>query len=126
MNPDTKQTFGAFIREKRMAQRITLRDFCRSANVDPSNWSKVERGKLLPPSDEDQVEKIANTLGIVHGSSDWHRCYDLAYTEQGKVPPDIMNDDELVAKLPVFFRTIRNEKPTDAELDAFAERLRRI
>jgi hypothetical protein len=40
-------TFGEFVRQKRLAVNLELREFCDQAQFDPSNWSKVERGKLL-------------------------------------------------------------------------------
>ena len=42
-------TFGEFIKQLRLQNRITLREFCRLAGIDPSNWSKIERGMLQPP-----------------------------------------------------------------------------
>ena len=44
--------FGTFIKELRMKQRLGLREFCLKYEHDPSNWSKIEREVLSPPSDE--------------------------------------------------------------------------
>ncbi len=44
--------FGDYLKSRRLERDLTLRDFCRSAGEDPSNWSKVERGILPPPTDE--------------------------------------------------------------------------
>ncbi len=116
--------FGEYVRQRRATVSITLRDFCKSAQVDPSNWSKVERGILPPPDSEEHLDRIASSLGIPAGSSEWHEYRDLAYAERGRIPSEIMADAELVAKLPIFFRTIRGEKPDSEELVRFAEKLR--
>lgn len=121
----SKVTFGEFVRTRRGEAQITLRDFCRVAELDPSNWSKVERGLLAPPDDEEQLGSIAKALDIKKGSAAWHEVHDLAFAERGKIPTDLMADEELVAKLPVFFRTIRGEKPEEDELRGFAEKLRK-
>jgi len=34
------------------------------ANYDPSNWSKIERGMLAPPTDEKTLKNWAKILGI--------------------------------------------------------------
>jgi transcriptional regulator with XRE-family HTH domain len=119
-----QQLFGEFIRHQRQERRISLRDFCLRAEVDPSNWSKIERSKLAPPCDDEQLDKITGALGFEKGSPAWHLCRDLAFAERGRVPSDIMSDEELVAKLPLFFRTIRDEKPDETELKTFAAKLR--
>jgi len=33
-------TFGEFIKNMRIEKRMTLREFCRAAKFDPSNWSR--------------------------------------------------------------------------------------
>jgi transcriptional regulator with XRE-family HTH domain len=56
--------FGEYLKGKRLEKDLTLRDFCRSAGEDPSNWSKVERGILPPPTDEARLTNIAGILGL--------------------------------------------------------------
>jgi ribosome-binding protein aMBF1 (putative translation factor) len=43
------EMFGEFIKERRVAKGISLREFCKRMETDASNWSKVERGLLAPP-----------------------------------------------------------------------------
>jgi transcriptional regulator with XRE-family HTH domain len=61
---NTKPKFGAYIKEKRLRQEITLREFCRALGIDASNWSKVERGLLQPPKDNDLLTKISKLLEL--------------------------------------------------------------
>ena len=56
--------FGDFIKEKRINKEITLREFCRQLELDASNWSKIERGVMSPPQDEEKLKQIAKVLGI--------------------------------------------------------------
>lgn len=117
-------TFGDFIKEIRLRQNLTLRDFCKKYEHDPSNWSKIERGRLQPPNDEKTILEWAKQLGLKKGDADWHKLFDLAALEKGKIPHDILNDKELVQALPVFFRTLRGQKPSKEELKNLAEILR--
>ncbi len=111
-------TFGKLVKRLRSNLTLGLREFCIAADLDPSNWSKVERGLLSPP-DPAKLEVIASTLKLRPGSDDWQNLFDYAALDQGKIPQDIMNDQELLQKLPVFFRTARGKKPTAKELEQF-------
>ena len=59
--------FGEFVRDRRLARDLTLRDFCRRIGEDPSNWSKVERGILPPPQSIEKLNLIAKVIGIRKG-----------------------------------------------------------
>ena len=117
-------SFGNFIKELRLKQELTLRDFCKKFGHDPSNWSKIERGKLRPPNDQKTLEEWANQLGLIKGEAEWYKFFDLAALEKGKIPHDIMHDKELVQVLPLFFRTLRGQKPSKEELKNLADILR--
>jgi hypothetical protein len=75
------------------------------------NWSKIERGILAPPKEELTLTEWAEQLGLERGSSDWLRFFDYASVDAGRIPKYILEDEELVAKLPAFFRTLSGEKP---------------
>jgi transcriptional regulator with XRE-family HTH domain len=49
--------FGEIIKNKRLDHEMTLREFCRQLDEDPSNWSKIERGLNPPPKDEKKLKK---------------------------------------------------------------------
>ncbi len=117
--------FGDFIREKRLAKGLGLREFCELAELDPSNWSKIERDKLPVPDDREKLEKIAGIIGLKHGTSEWHQFFDLAYISQKKIPDEVYADTDVISALPVFFRTVRGEKPNRKELDKIIELLKK-
>jgi transcriptional regulator with XRE-family HTH domain len=118
-------TFGTFVREKRIAAELSLREFCKTAAIDPSNWSKVERDMMPVPGSRDFLASIAKLLKLKKGTPDWYSFFDLAAISQQKIPDDVYNDEEVVSALPVFFRTVRGEKPSEEELNRLIELLRR-
>ncbi len=108
-------TFGEFVKQLRLQNRITLREFCRLTGIDPSNWSKIERGILPPPKSKQVLEGIAEILHIKKNSDDWYTLMDLAAITH--IPTELLSNQSIVEKLPVFFRTLRGQKPSEQELD---------
>ncbi len=122
---DTQNRFGTFFEELRQRSKLTLREFCKRAGCDPANISRMERGLMPPPKGREILERYAAVLGLEEASDDWYQFFDLAAADQGIVPADIMEDEELVKALPVFFRTLREQKPTAEELRHIAEKIRK-
>jgi transcriptional regulator with XRE-family HTH domain len=118
-------TFASFFQEKRIATGLTLRQFCLKHGLDPGNLSRLERGILPPPDNREKLEQYAKLLGLSPGSSDWYEFFDLAAAERGKFPEDLMQDQELVKKLPVLFRTIRGNQVTENTLHNLVEVIRK-
>jgi len=104
--------FGVFLKEMRAKKGLTLREFCRLANLDPSNWSKVERGLLPPPKDRKVISDIASVLLIPKDSEEWHRLFDLAAI--GHIPAQLMPGPAMGDRLTVFFRAARGGKAPTA------------
>jgi len=117
--------FGEFIKERRIAKGVSLREFCKRIEIDASNWSKVERGLLAPPQDEEKLRKIAQVLGIKFGSPLWKEMQDKANIDAGIIPEDILSDERVLNSLPMFFRTIRSEKPTSEDLGKLIDMIRK-
>ena len=117
--------FGEYIRHLRTGKRLKLREFCLQFGHDPSNWSKIERGEMPPPDSLDTIKLWASQLGLAEGSAEWHQFCDLAFQEKGKIPSDILNNERLVETLPLFFRTLRGQKPSEEELNKLIELLRK-
>ena len=107
--------FGDFVKNYRIKQNITLREFCRLNAFDPSNWSKIERGILPPPKSKEVLTEISKSLNMLAGSEDCQTLFDLAVISH--IPTELLSDQSIVEKLPVFFRTLRGEKPTREELE---------
>ncbi|MGD1020606.1 MAG: hypothetical protein ABSA12_14930 [Verrucomicrobiia bacterium] len=110
-------TFGNLVKDLRIAQKKTLRQFCLDHGHDPSNWSKLERGVNPPPGDEKTLERWAKQLGVEAGMEEWQNFMDLADIARGEIPRHVLNDEELLKKLPVFFRSVRGAELTEKQLD---------
>ncbi|KXB08132.1 hypothetical protein AKJ56_01800 [candidate division MSBL1 archaeon SCGC-AAA382N08] len=114
--------FGQKLKKLRIKNDMTLREVSKKADYDSSNWSKIERGLLNPPSDEQTLAKWADVLNL---SEEEKRSFiDLAKTVQGEIPEDILKDQEKASLLPAFFRTIRGEKPTREEFEDLKKKLK--
>lgn len=109
------RTFGDFIKGQRIKKNITLREFCRINTLDPSNWSKIERGIMPPPKSKEVLTAIAESLQMKTGSEEYQTLLDLAAISQ--IPTHLLTDQSIIEKLPLFFRTLRGEKPTREELE---------
>jgi len=118
------QKFGKILKELRIKKEIGLREICKLTNYDPSNWSKIERGKIAPPTDEAILKKWAVILGI-KAKKRIREFIDNASIAQGIIPEDIISQDNAVEYLPAFFRTLRNKKPTKKEIDKLIELIRK-
>jgi transcriptional regulator with XRE-family HTH domain len=116
-----KSSFANFIREKRIAAGLTLRQFCRLSGFDSSNWSKIERGLKLPPQSKNVLDEIASVLKIKEDSQEYKELLDLAAL--ATVPEELI-ESEILEQLPVFFRTVRGEKPTTEELNTLITKIR--
>ncbi len=109
-------TFGQLLKKIRISQNITLRRFCLENGFDPSFVSKVERGILPPPKDENILKRYAKALDLKENSDEWHEFLDMADVENGSIPHDLTEEKQLLGKLPLFFRTIRGGKTPQDKL----------
>ena len=117
-------TFGDFFKAKRLALGLTLRNFCMTHSLDPGNISKLERGRLLPPQSSQKLREYARMLKIKPGSKDWQTFLDLAAAEAGRIPEDLLSDEEVIGKLPVLFRTLRGQKLSDEEISGLMKMIK--
>ena len=124
MKKKDTDTFALFFESLRQRNRLTLREFCKKAGADPANISRMERGAMPPPKSRDILDRYATVLGLKEGSDDWYLFFDLAAVAQGAVPQDLLNDAQVARSLPLFFRTLRGQKPTPDEMQRIAEKLR--
>lgn len=117
------QKFGSNLRDLRIKKGVSLRKICQLTGYDPSNWSKIERGKISPPSDLAILGKWAKILDIKDKKA-IQEFIDGAVIAQGIIPQDILSRANAVDYLPAFFRTLRNKKPTKEEIDRLIELIR--
>lgn len=116
--------FGEDLKKIRIAKNLSLREICKKVSYDPSNWSKIERGIISPPSDKKILSKWAKVFGLKQNSKSYQQFIDEAQISQGIIPEDILSRKDVVNYLPAVFRTLRNEKPTKQEIDCLIELIR--
>lgn len=121
---NAQNAFGTFFKKKRLQQELSLREFCRRHGYDWGNLSKLERGKLPPPQSHDILDAYARALNIREGSDDWYTFFDLAATANGRIPERIMEDEQLVAKLPALFRTVEGKNLSEQDIRKLVELIR--
>ena len=118
--------FGDRFKKRRLKIGKTLRQFCLENGLDPGNISKIERGILPPPQSREKLAHYAKCLGIVEGSDEWLEFFDIARTDAGRIPDELLADKNIVAKLPLVFRTIKGQKLTEEQLEKFARALEKL
>ena len=89
--------FGAFIREKRTNQHITLRKLAGDLGIVPAYMSDIEKGRRYPP-DKEKLFRMAELLHLA--PEEQAQMFDLAAREKDEgVSQDISDyimDDPLV------------------------------
>lgn len=111
--------FSQLLKNLRIEKRLTLREFCHQLGLDPSNWSKIERGVNPPPSDVVFLEKLATFFGLAGEAK--QELFDAAAIDRKELPRDLADNDIFVTSLPAFFRAARGSEFTSEQLAAFGK-----
>jgi transcriptional regulator with XRE-family HTH domain len=116
-------TFGQFMKQKRLAMDLSLREFARKAGMQPSNYCNVE-ADVLPPPPAETLARIARALGLKPGTKDYESFHDLAAIGRDAIPADvekIVKENELI---PAMLRTVEYEQLSKEQLQGIIEDLR--
>ncbi len=113
--PKNLKKFGSLLNELRTENNLSIREICKLVSYDPSNWSKIERGLISPPSDDKTLKLWTKALKVKGDGI--QEFMDDAKIAQGIIPDDILNKAEMLELMPAFFRTVRNKKPNKEEID---------
>jgi transcriptional regulator with XRE-family HTH domain len=116
--------FGELIKDLRIGRELTLRQCCTELEVDPSNWSKMERGVTPPPRDPKLLGRWASYFGLDPEKT--AEFLDLASLARQEIPPDLATDETVIAALPAFFRAVRGQELEGERLKQFIEDLRHV
>ncbi len=118
-----EQTFGSFVREKRIARGLTLRGMAAKLDLSPVYMSNIENDRRGAPTQE-HLERLAMLLQL--DKADRERMLDLAARSQrNRVSadlPDYIMDREIVR---AALRTAREADATDQEWQDFIDRINR-
>jgi transcriptional regulator with XRE-family HTH domain len=121
---EKKGRCGELLKELRIRSGRTLRDFCTVNGFDAGNYSRIERGLFAPPQGE-KLAEYAMALGVEKGSDIYIDIFDRAAADRGELPHDLLADEQLVAELPLLFRTLRNRPITEEKMDNLVSILRK-
>jgi transcriptional regulator with XRE-family HTH domain len=116
--------FNETVKSLRLQKRLTLRDFCSQAGLDPSNWSKVERGVNPPPGDVGLLERLADFFGLAGAAK--LAFIDEAALQRREIPADVAENAILQKALPAFFRAARGHELSEQELQNLAADIRKL
>ena len=116
--------FGEAIKNLRIAKQLTLRQCCADLGVDPSNWSKMERGVTPPPKDIDILDGWARFFELAGDRK--QEFFDQAALSRRELPADVASDERMMAALPAFFRAMRESALEGDKLKQFAEDIRAL
>ncbi len=105
----SSDSFGEFFRANRKALGLTLREFCRRNGFDPGNISRLERGLAPPPQSRPLLESYAKALKLESGSAAWDSFIARAAAEVGRIPADVLENQQATRKLPRIFRQLRGQ-----------------
>jgi transcriptional regulator with XRE-family HTH domain len=117
-------TFGEILRKRREQLRLGLRDFALKADMDPGNLSKIERGRLGAPQSEEVLERICLALEYDLDSEEAQALRDRAMMEAGRIPEGLLEDEEVLARVPALLRTVRNKRLTPEQMDRLIEMIK--
>ena len=117
--------FGELHESLRKKQRLTLRKYCEASGFDPGNISKIERGRMAPPQNDEKLAKMATILGLSKNSKEWQLFFFTAHANAGKIPKEVLSDEEVLRKIPLLFRKLSGQKLTKEELTDLIETIRR-
>ncbi len=113
--------FGKLFKELRLNGGYTLRSYCRTFKKDPAYISRLERGKVPPPSDPDEIETLALSHSLKENTDEWDNFFTLATVSSGKIPDEIMSDEDILDKLPILLRTIQGQTLSEEKLKKLVE-----
>lgn len=120
-----KITFGKLLRDLRVKRGFGLRAFAKKVNMQPSNLSFIENGRVPPPQDESILFRMANLLDLKKGSPEWGQLFDLAVEgRKNRLPADIAADREMRDLLPVMLRTVANQKLKASDLKELIQQIK--
>lgn len=120
----TKTLLRHWWRDLRIAKGLTLRQCSERLGVDPSNWSKLERGINPAPKDIAILEEWAKFFALKGEAK--QAFFDAAALSRSEIPADLASDERVMAALPAFFRAARGAELDEAQLRQFVEDMRAL
>lgn len=122
--------FGQYIKTRREELGLGLRELAGNAGIDPSNYSKVERGVLAAPNDVAALKRLAKALDLPtdFDNHEWRHFNDMADASRGVVPDELLKEQRIVELLPALYQQLRDHQLRDGEdeLDVAADIIKKV
>ena len=118
-----KETFGQFLKAKRLALELSLREFARKIGMQPSNYCNIE-SDVLPPPPPGGLERMSKVLGLKKGTLDYTKFHDLSARGRDEIPADVERIVKQKELIPALLRTVEYEKVTKEQLRGIIEDLK--
>jgi len=117
-----RRHFGEYLRQLRLDAGFGLRAFAETVGMKPSNLSRLETGRMAPPTSADRIAQIAEALGLEEDSPQYRKLNDLAAEARpGTVPPDVEDYAAHQPGVPLLLRTAKGKQLDEAEFQRLAE-----
>jgi transcriptional regulator with XRE-family HTH domain len=114
--------FGQLLKKIRVEEaNLGLRNFAELVELQPSNLSNIERGKIPPPANKETLDRICDTLGLSPTDPRRAELFDLAVEDSKRVPADIATAIKENEGVPVLVRTVANKQLSDEKLRELAK-----
>lgn len=110
------ETFGKYIKELRINAKLSQRDLAEKANIDFTYLSKIENGKMAPPSEE-TIKKLAEIL-----NEDPDKLIIMA----DKIPSDYKPVLQSSPEVPMLLRTISSGNFSEEKLKKLVEEAKKL
>ena len=116
--------FGEILQERRGKLRLSLRDCAIRANMDPGNLSRIERGRAAPPQDPDVLARLLEAVELTD-TDEGQKLIDAAALQNGRIPRDILSNEEVMSALPVLLRTVNNKQLDGASIEKLVDMIKK-
>jgi len=118
-----EQSFGQLLKKIRIEKaNIGLRRFAELVELQASNLSNIERGKIPPPANSKTLNCICDTLGLSKSDPLRVKLFDLAAQYKSKrIPADVADIIKQNAGVPVLVRTVDNKQLSEKKLKDLAK-----
>jgi len=110
MKDSGRQTFGKFLKERRLKAGFGLRRFAGLIEMKASNLCDIEHGRRAMPTE--YLETTAEVLGLTEDSPELQKFFDLA----NEIPPDLRKVIQRKKFVPALLRTIENQRLSDKDI----------
>lgn len=115
-------TFGSFLEEKRKEKQLSIRKMAEMLGITAAYLSDIEKGRRYAP-DKEKLMDISRILML--NEEQMNIMFNLAGQTKGEIPPDL--PDYIIEKdiVKVALRMANKSNASDAEWEAFIEKLKR-